>query len=118
MRPMAIFSLVLALPATGYGRSAASLTEFYVDADFAGSIRDGRAATPGSSLGGSSSPSWASINSALEAGDVTIYFSARQAGSDTNETATWELYLCRTSPSSHRLTLDGISRYHANDLHP
>src|SRR4029079_5228538 len=36
----------------------------------------------------------------------------------TNETATWELYLYRYSTSSYRLTLDGMSRYNANDVTP
>jgi hypothetical protein len=118
MRQLGILSFLLALSSIGYGRTQAILTEFYVDPDFAGPVQDGQAATPWSYLGGGSSSAWAAINSALGAGDVTIYFSARQAGSDTNETATWELYLYRTNASSYRLTLDGMTRYNANDLNP
>jgi hypothetical protein len=110
MRRLGILFLLLAISSVGHGRTTAALTEFYVDPDFAGSIQDGQAATPWSYLGGGSSTAWAAINSALDAGDVTIYFSARQAGSDTNETAAWELYLYRTNSSSYRLTLDGMSR--------
>src|SRR6185436_126 len=32
--------------------------------------------------------------------------------------ATWELYLYRYDTSSHRMTLDGMSRYNANDVNP
>ncbi len=118
MRRPGILCLLLAISSIGHARSRASLTEFYVDPDYAGALPDGRPATPWSSLGGSSSAAWTAINSALNTGDVTIYFSARQAGSDTNQPATWELYLYRTNASSFRLTLDGMSRYNSNDLNP
>ncbi|HVE38287.1 MAG TPA: Ig-like domain-containing protein [Planctomycetota bacterium] len=118
MRHLGILCLLLAVSSVGYGRAAATVTEFYVDPDFNGSVQNGQAATPWSTLGGGSGAAWAAINQALAAGDVTIYFSARQAGSDTNDAATWELYLYRTNTSSTRLTLDGMSRYNTNDLNP
>src|SRR5262245_33074906 len=96
----------LALSSVGYGRAAA-ITEFYVDPEFMGATRDGHAATPWNSLGGGSSAAWNAINSALNAGDVTIYFSARQAGIDANQPANWALDLYRRSSSAYRLTLDG-----------
>jgi hypothetical protein len=110
--------LLMALSSFGHARSAATLTEFYVDPDYNGSLQNGQPATPWSSLGGGGSAAWTAINQALSSGDVRLYFSARQAGSDTNETATWELYLYRTNASSFRLTLDGMSRYNANDVSP
>src|SRR5262249_7760942 len=99
MRQLGIFSLLLALSSIGHARGTAALTEFYVDPDFAGPVQNGQAATPWSALGGGSGPAWAAINQALQSGDVTVFFSARQASSDTNETANVELYLYRTCAS-------------------
>src|SRR5262245_42435317 len=117
MRQLGMVSLLLVLSSIGHARTL-MLTEFYLDPDFPGSVRNGQPATPWSSLGGGSSSAWAAINSALGTGDVTIYFSARQAGIDAHQPANWELYLYRTNTSSYRLTLDGMSRYNSNDGSP
>src|SRR5262249_34835360 len=56
--------------------------------------------------------------------DVIIYFSARQAGSDTAEHLLVlagqdaVIRVKRTDKSSHRLTLDGMSKYNTNDSSP
>jgi hypothetical protein len=89
---------------------------FYVDPDFRGSFRDGSAARPWQYLGDSGA--WTAINGALAAGPVTVYFSARDAGSDTNQASTVGLTIDRTDGSTNRLTLDGMSRYNTNDASP
>ncbi len=94
---------------------ALAATTFYVDPDWAGS-RQGTAAQPWSSLGDSGA--WTAIDNALASGDVTVYFSAREADSDTNERTSTPLQVQRTSTSAYRLTLDGESKYNANDASP
>jgi hypothetical protein len=94
------------------------VTEFYVDPDYTGADRNGQAATPWTDLGANTSATWAAINSALESGDVAVYFSARRANTDTNQTWTGELDLRRTDPSNHRLILDGMSKYNTDDASP
>ena len=54
----------------------------------------------------------------LISGDVTVYLSARNAGSDTNQASPVELNLRRTNTSSNLLILDGISQYNTNDSTP
>src|SRR5262249_43070998 len=61
---------------------------------------------------------WATINTALASDDVTVYFSARNASSNTNQASTTPLNVARTDNSTHVLTLDGISQYNANDAAP
>ena len=56
-------------------------TTFYVDSDWTG-MPNGTASQPWKSL---SSDAWSGINSALATGDVTVYFSAREASSDTDD---------------------------------
>lgn len=98
---------------------ALGLTEFFVDPDFAGSLQEGSAANPWTHLGASGGESpWIAINSALATNDVSIYFSARSAPRDTNQISTFGVTLARTDQSDHRLTLDGMSRYNADDGQP
>src|SRR5713101_9347476 len=54
-------------------------TKFYVDPDWTGP-KSGTQSHPFAVL---DKPAWHRINAALARGDVTIYFSARKAGSDT-----------------------------------
>src|SRR6266849_8301197 len=61
----------------------AAPTLFYVDPDFTRTPRDVSAAKPWQSL--SDTGAWAAIDSALAAGTVTVYFSARNADSDPNQ---------------------------------
>jgi hypothetical protein len=89
-------------------------TVFYVDPNWGGQA-NGSASAPWPSL---NSSAWATINAALAADAVTVYFSARAASSDTNQTTTTALNINRTNSSSNRLTLDGMSRYNTNDAAP
>jgi parallel beta-helix repeat protein len=61
---------------------------------------------------------WNAINRALASNDVIIYFSARQANSDIPEQSVGAIRVGRTDSSSHRLTLDGMSKYNSNDVSP
>jgi parallel beta-helix repeat protein len=58
------------------------------------------------------------INQALAHGPVIVYFSAREAREETSEETTAEVNVLRTDKSTHRLTLDGMSRYNTDDTHP
>jgi parallel beta-helix repeat protein len=108
-----------AAPAPTVPSRAPGLTEYYVDPDFAGSLRNGSAANPWTHLGSSPGESrWTAINSALATNDVIIYFSARSAARDTNQISTFGVSLARTDKSNHRLTLDGMSEYNADDIKP
>ena len=117
-RPCLLGLLLLAL-ATITPAQAAGPTEFYVDPDFTGSLQNGSAANPWTHL--DSAPQgamWTTINAALTSNDVAIYFSARSADRDANQISTSGVNLARTDKSSHRLTLDGMSRYNADDGRP
>ena len=91
--------------------------EFYVDPDFSGT-GNGSPAYPWNRLDGNSTTAWSTINKTLATADVTVYFSAREAGSDTDETSSITLGVRRTDTSTHRLTLDGKSKYNTNDAIP
>jgi RNA polymerase sigma-70 factor (ECF subfamily) len=93
------------------------VTEFYVDPDYRGAVQTGKGVAPWT-IYDSSSPMWPTVNNALASGDVTIYFSARQADSDLNQQAKQELKIMRTNASTYRLTLDGMSQYNASDALP
>jgi hypothetical protein len=94
---------------------ASAQTLYYVDPTYTGSTQNGAAATPWKSLSGIN---WTTINSSLASGPVTVYVSARQAASDTKESLTGPLEVQRTDTSSHRLTLDGNSKYNTNEASP
>src|SRR5262249_51750889 len=100
---------------------ASSQTAFYVDPSFTGA-GNGTAQAPWKTLvednNSSYSQQWNTINSALANGPVIVYFSARQAGSDTSEELVGSLHVSRTDKSSNRLTLDGMSKYNTNDANP
>src|SRR6266550_456919 len=101
----AVLWFLLALPS-----SSAALTTYYVDPDYTGTPRNGNAASPWQSLEDTvTNNPWNTINAALISGDVTVYLSARNAGSDTNQASPVELNLRRTNTSSNLLILDGIS---------
>jgi hypothetical protein len=117
---------------------ASAQTAFYVDPTYTGSVSNGAAATPWKSFldqDGDYTGKWNAINGALATNDVIVYFSARQAGSDTPEQLTptngARIFLNRpcaggssTCPGAgdttrpHRLTVDGMSLYNANDASP
>jgi hypothetical protein len=103
--------------------AASSQTAFYVDPASTGA-GNGTAQSPWNSFqdgNPSQNAQWSAINSALATNDVIVYFSARQAGSDTAEQILGStgpgsvIRVRRTDTSSHRLTLDGMSKYNTND---
>ncbi len=99
--------------------SAASQTSFYVDPTYDGGDSDGSAQHPWQSLRWSpNGPPWTSINSALASNNVVVYFSARQAASDSTETDTNQIEVWRTDSSANRLTLDGMSKYNTDATNP
>ena len=93
---------------------AAGVTEFYVDPDWQGAVT-GAADTPWQRL---TDAAWTTINDALTMDDVTVFFSARESDSAEDEATESQVGILRTDPSSHRLTLDGMSKYNANDAQP
>jgi parallel beta-helix repeat protein len=116
---------------------ASSQTAFYVDPTYTGSTQNGSASAPWKSLLNSDSDytsKWSTITTALASNDVIIYFSARQAGSDTieqivppkggrmfvNRGCRGGTFNCPSGDTtgSHRLTLDGMSMYNTNDATP
>lgn len=97
--------------------SAASQTAFYVDPTYTGGNNDGSAAHPWTSIhtNNQNNAIWNAINNALATNNVIVYFSSRQAGSDTAEVENREIDLWRTDTSTHMFTLDGMSKYNTND---
>src|SRR5207249_5078697 len=101
--------------------SARAATTFYLDSDWNGT-QSGTASQPWKYL---SSFAWSSINSALGSGDVTVYFSAREASSDTDDVydtngdgAQDGIDVTQRTTSSGVLTLDGNSKYNTSDSSP
>ena len=89
-------------------------TNFYVDPDWTGT-KSGTHSRPFAVLDKSA---WHKINTALANADVTIYFSALKADGATQQSKAWFIQGKRTDPSSHRLTLDGYSKYNSNETTP
>jgi hypothetical protein len=101
-------------------RPASSQTAFYVDPTSSGP-GDGTAEAPWKSFEDGNphqTSQWHVINRALASNDVIIYFSARQARSDAAEEIRGAVRVLRTDKSTHRLTLDGMSKYNTNDARP
>jgi hypothetical protein len=105
---LTVLAVLLVLPSLG------SAVDYYVDPDFPGSVQ-GTSSNPWTSLGSSQ---WNTINNALNSDHVTVYFSAREASSDTDEVSNNQIQVLRTSSSSNRVTLDGMSKYNTNDASP
>jgi hypothetical protein len=119
MRPRIRISIVAVVALLAGSSRASALTTFFVDPDYAGSVRDGSAARPWQSLSDTASTfPWNAINAALATDTVTVYFSARNASSDTDQLSTVQLALDRTAATANRLTLDGMSKYNSNDAAP
>ena len=95
------------------------MTDYYVDPDFTGSIRDGTATQPWHSLADTvTNTPWTVINAALVSNPVQVYFTARKATSDVDQTSTVQLLLSRTDTSTNRLTLDGLSKFNTSASGP
>ncbi len=100
---------------------ASSQTAFYVDPTYTGTIQNGSASAPWKDFTDGNpdyTAQWNAINAALAANDVIVYFSARKAGSDASEEVSASVHPTRTDKSTHRLTLDGMSKYNTNDATP
>lgn len=95
--------------------SALADTTYYVDPDWTGT-HSGSASQPWLMVTGGTI--WTTINAALASGNVTIYFAARKAASDTSQTTTTSLQNLRTDTSSNVLTLDGYSFYNTSEVTP
>ena len=93
------------LPATPRAEPA---RVFFVDPDVSKSGGDGSPADPWREL------VWAPIDAALATGDVTVFFSARLASSDANQTSKGEIQILGPS----RLILDGRSQANLDDAAP
>ncbi len=97
---------------------SAYATDYYVDNDYLGTPRNGTASNPWRSLSDTvTNNPWNTINTALAAADVNVYFSAREAATDTSDTCC-EITVSRTDGSTHRLTLDGMTKWNTNDTTP
>src|SRR6266700_3775992 len=94
-----------------FARALEASTNFYVDPNWTGS-KSGTQAHPFAIL---NKPAWQRINSALANDDVTIYFDALKANGVTQQSKAWYIHCQRTDYSSHRLTLDGYSKYNSNE---
>ena len=119
-RSITLFALGFLLFAASAGLHAAAI--FYVDSHWTGA-QSGSAAQPWTYL---SSSAWTSINNALAGGNVTVYFAARPASSDTDD-----LYDTngdgiqdgidlskRSDTGGSVLTLDGNSQYNTSAASP
>jgi hypothetical protein len=93
-------------------------TDYYVDPAYTGSTRNGSAAHPWQSLNDSAANPWQTINSSLASGPVNVYFTARQAASDTEVTSSAIVYLNRTDTSTNVLRLSGNEFYNTSESSP
>ena len=89
-------------------------TNFYVDPDWTG-VQIGTASQPWNAL---SASAWTTINASLASDDVTIYFPALKADGATQQSKAMFIQCKRTDYSSHRLTLDGYSKYNSDETTP
>jgi len=119
--PRAVFALFILL--AWHTPLRVDSASFYVDSDWTG-IRSGTASQPFAVL---DSSAWSNINGALANDDVTIYFSARKASSNTPsyyhaagiDGVQLEIDLTnKITTGSHLLTLDGKSFYNTSESSP
>src|SRR5712692_4675992 len=119
-RSLTLSALGFLLLAASAGVHAAAT--FYVDSNWTGA-QSGSATQPWTYL---SSSAWTSINNALASGGVTVYFSARQASSDTDDIYDTNgdgiqdgIDLSKRSDTGGNvLTLDGNSKYNTSAMSP
>jgi hypothetical protein len=110
-----IIVILLALFIFGTPLRSFAQTAYYVDPDYTGGTRNGSASNPWQSLSDTvTNTPWTVINAALASGPVTVYFSARKAASDTNQTSGVQISVLRTDTSTNVLTLNGNSQYNTN----
>src|SRR5437763_3385895 len=89
-----IFAIVIAFLILGASLPCFAQTNYYVDPDYTGGARNGNASNPWHSLSDTvTNFPWTVINTALASGPVNVYFSARKAASDTNQTSSASINL-------------------------
>jgi len=108
---MAVFITVHFLYTGAWSEAA---TYFYVDPNFNGTTRNGGKTTPWRDT----ELNWATINKALDTGDVTIYFSCANYTGNGEKISTIPIDIQRTSTSDYRLVLDGNSYYNTSQNEP
>lgn len=101
--------------ATVSGSLSYAEISFYVDPDWGGTTT-GSANTPW--IRCDQTAQWNTINSALISDNVTIYFSAREAQSDVDETSNYTIKILRTEVPPNFVTFDGKSKWNRNDSNP
>jgi len=91
------------------------MTNYYLDPDWTGT-QSGTQSQPFALF---TSGAWSTINAALATGDVTVYLSARAAGSDTDDILSATIDMTNKTPNpTGTLTLNGHSFYNTNDSTP
>jgi len=105
-----LIAVVLIMPPCALG------AVFYLDPDVSGGTQVGTQANPFNTLDASA---WMIINHALAIDDVTVYCSARNAGTDTNQLWNAQVDLTRKTPNpTGTLTFDGKSFWNSSDTTP
>src|SRR5437660_12514249 len=95
-----IFSILFPLFFLAASLPCFAQTNYYVDPDYTGGTRNGNASNPWQSLLDTvTNTPWTVINNSLASGPVNVYFSARKAASNTNQTSTVQLAMQRTNGS-------------------
>lgn len=111
-------SLVLFVLFVIAGSAVAADSTYYVDGDWTGA-ESGTQSEPWQTI------NWSTVNTSLASGNVTIYLSAREAGSDTDDSydngdADPDVidFDNRTDTSANRLTVSGNEKWNSNDSTP
>jgi Right handed beta helix region len=115
-------AVLIIFASLGFFGALEASTNFYVDPDWSGA-KSGTQAHPFAVLDKSA---WNRVNAALRNGNVTIYFSAREASTDTTiyygrsgRGSQLEVDLTKkTTRTPFLLTLDGMSLYNSNHSSP
>src|SRR5437773_7899665 len=96
-----LFSIVFAVFVLGTALPCFAQSTYFVDPDYTGGMRNGSGSNPWRSLSDTvTNTPWTVINTALASGPVTVYFLARKATSNTNQTSTGQLSIQRSNTSA------------------
>jgi hypothetical protein len=106
--------IIVVMILTCLPRIAEAQTTYYLDPDWTGT-KSGTQSQPFASI----NAQWSTINTALASGNVTIYLSARDAGSDTDDVLAESVDLTsKTANPTGTLILIGNQFYNTNDSTP
>ena len=95
--------------------SSRAMTNYYLDPDWTGT-QSGTQAQPFASF---SAGNWSTINAALATDDVTVYLSARDAGTDMDDDLNAAIEMTsKTANPVGTLTINGRSFYNTDDSSP